>query len=83
MFSKVDLPHTINFRALCGESLVTLRSNFEPAKPAKSTVCQYQSIYVVLFIGYDCYKSVLGGLGERNLKTIQIVRKVLHGDKPF
>ena len=26
--SKVDLPHAINFRALCGVNLITLRSKF-------------------------------------------------------
>jgi hypothetical protein len=35
---KVNLPHAINLRALCGANLVTLRSNIEPRKPANSAV---------------------------------------------
>jgi len=31
--SKVKLPHAMNFRALCGATLVTLRSTFRANKP--------------------------------------------------
>jgi len=36
--SKVNLPHTINVRALCAANLVTRRSKFEPTNPSYSTV---------------------------------------------
>ena len=39
--SKDNLPHPINFRALCGANLVTLRSKIEATKPSKSTVREH------------------------------------------
>jgi len=35
--SKVNLPHAIDFRAICGAKLVTLRSKFEATNPTNST----------------------------------------------
>ena len=36
--SKVNLPHAINLRALCGANLVTLQPKIEGTKPSYSTV---------------------------------------------
>ena len=44
--SEVNMPHEINFRTLCGASSVTLRSNFVPKKPSRSS--SYESRYVPL-----------------------------------
>ena len=55
--STVDLPHSIDIGALCGASLVTLPSNFEPIEPLEvHRAVRFESLGVRVKFGVSGFR---------------------------